>query len=452
MKEEKGKWEKIIHSKLYDFEVNVSPDDWNIISGKLPGNRSVGLHLRYSYIAAAITVLLILGGLYFYSYDDPAPDAVAVVDSYGTDVIAEKPVDNGIEKERLAAGLSRMTTGQSADAAGKNVTASPGHPQKMRLARFDTVIQEDHPVRLELPGIGEMDSIVRNMINIEQAKSDNPNEDYMREFENIKGVTTFHEKPLIADASSDVKHSRWGFGMGGGSYAVNSTSGNVISGNTLLRSSDEYIRDKDVMKINEDGFMKSRSGLEDAGISGTSDGLKTRPYEIPTGKIKHKTPISVGLGVSYYLNNRWSLQSGVTSTILRSEWSSGNITGDLEESRQNLYYIGIPLSVSYKIAEWKRFQLYASTGGMCEFNVAGIFKETITSGNLIKTRSEHLRMKEPVWSVNARSGINYPLWRFINVYAEAGASYYFDNKSEIKTIRSDKPFNISLQAGIRFGF
>jgi hypothetical protein len=44
------------------------------------------------------------------------------------------------------------------------------------------------------------------------------------------------------------------------------------------------------------------------------------------------------------------------------------------------------------------------------------------------------------------------LCRFLSLYAEAGVDYYIDNGSSIETIRSEKPFNVNLQAGFRFGF
>jgi hypothetical protein len=68
------------------------------------------------------------------------------------------------------------------------------------------------------------------------------------------------------------------------------------------------------------------------------------------------------------------------------------------------------------------------------------------------TENTSLKMKEPYFSVNSRLGVTCPIWRFIGAYAETGMSYYFENKSSLKTIRSDKPFNVSLQAGISFGF
>ena len=48
-----------------------------------------------------------------------------------------------------------------------------------------------------------------------------------------------------------------------------------------------------------------------------------------------------------------------------------------------------------------------------------------------------------------RAGVSYPIIRFVSAFAEVGASYYFDNGSEIETIHSEKPFNMSLQFGFR---
>ena len=90
---------------------------------------------------------------------------------------------------------------------------------------------------------------------------------------------------------------------------------------------------------------------------------------------------------------------------------------------------------------------------MTEINVAGKLTSKIFVGNdEIRHEKRHIRMKEWMWSVNGRVGASYPLLRFLSVYAEAGAGYYFDNGSDIETIRSEKPFNVNLQAGFRLGF
>ena len=72
--------------------------------------------------------------------------------------------------------------------------------------------------------------------------------------------------------------------------------------------------------------------------------------------------------------------------------------------------------------------------------------------NEIRHEKKHIRMKEWMWSVNARAGASYPLLRFLSVYAEVGAGYYFDNGSDIETIRSEKPFKCEFAGGFPFRF
>ena len=56
------------------------------------------------------------------------------------------------------------------------------------------------------------------------------------------------------------------------------------------------------------------------------------------------------------------------------------------------------------------------------------------------------------WSVSAAAGITLKLAPHVNLYAEPGIVYYFDDGSHVSTIRKEKPLNINLQAGLRFDF
>ncbi|MBQ4161410.1 MAG: PorT family protein, partial [Parabacteroides sp.] len=219
------------------------------------------------------------------------------------------------------------------------------------------------------------------------------------------------------------KIKRWSFGMGGGSVTMGSSNPltssfakNIYSSPNLLRLSSPYVQE-----------------------------------EVPKTNVRHKFPISVGVGVSYRLNNRFSLHSGLNYTYLSSEWEVYAVYHD--EVKQKLHFVGIPLSLSYKMAEWKDFQFYTTAGVMAEINVAGKQSAKIFSGNeLLRVQTDRIRMKELLWSLNACVGVDYPLFRFLSLYAEAGVDYYIDNGSLIETIRSEKPFNVNLQAGFRFGF
>jgi hypothetical protein len=177
-----------------------------------------------------------------------------------------------------------------------------------------------------------------------------------------------------------------------------------------------------------------------------------RAESIPKINMKHKQPISFGIGVGYALSHRWTLQSGLVYTLLSSEWETD--LGFQGKSKQQLHFVGIPLGINFRIAEWNKFRLYTGVGGMAEWNLGGHIKTNyyFIEDATFKMEKESIRMKEMQWSVHANVGVIYPVIKFLNAYVEGGANYYFDNKSLIETIRSDKPFHVSLHAGLRLGF
>ncbi|MDR0394673.1 MAG: PorT family protein [Tannerella sp.] len=440
MKEEKGKWEEIIHSKLYNFETDVSPEDWDLIAGKLPGGKSVRLYAYRRYVAAAVVAVLLTGGVgWFYLHHSAGQQETATVtEQAGTavqDMAVKDPSTVEKNKDAFADGAGGVSVDIPAEKKRAPVKSAAKEPAGKAVDRLLTASTGRPEARVIVPP-------ATPPVHLKPLKIDKKVSAFVKMTDS---EATFSQEPFIADASAEVKRRRWGFGMGGGSYSVNSSSVNTVP---LTLSSLRVHDDESTLKE----VIHSNNNSKGAVDYKSKDELKTYAYQVPSGKVRHKAPISAGLGVGYFLNDRWSLQSGVTYTFLRSEWVSDHLSDDYAEYKQHLHFIGIPLSVSYKIAEWDRFRFYASAGGMYEFNVAGKYKEIIFSENLKKTSNRDLHMKAPMWSVNTRAGISYPLWRFINVYAEAGASYYFDNKSDIETIRSDKPFNVSLQAGFRFGF
>lgn len=447
MKEEKEKWEDIIRSKMYDFEADTHPDDWDLISAKLSGGKTVALHSyqKYGYAAAVAAVLLIMGGLYFFPHEEQLSEQLAIV---------EKPVDNVLETAIKPVDATGSMVEKPVETSVNNLLKTPEKAtDEHRVAKVEAV--EEPPVQLR-PLLLEDDAPQVNIPEPEvvpevpevvpEADVEKIENEILYGFDEVEPVDIdLSDERLVAEALPEVRRRRWGFGMGGGGYAAHATS-NALGVSPFSASYNDYeaLLDQQVVHLRNAGQpLVSNEVVSEKNLNHA---------EYLSGKVKHKTPISAGLGVSYYLNDRWSLQSGAVYTLLRSKGNYNDDIGNAVEWKQNLHYVGIPLSVSYKIAEWNRLQWYASAGGMCEFNVSGKMKKTIEVEGLKAKESENMRMKTPLWSVNARTGVAYPLWKFLHVYAEAGASYYFDNHSDIETIRSDKPFNVSLQAGIRLGF
>ena len=155
-----------------------------------------------------------------------------------------------------------------------------------------------------------------------------------------------------------------------------------------------------------------------------------------TFSYKHKQPLSFGLYIGRSVTPHVSVETGLVYTLLMSDVTDDTGAG----FRQTLHFLGIPVRANWSFLERKNFSLYLGAGGMLEKCVSG------TLGR------EKVSMKELQYSVFAAPGIQYNLGGRFNIYFEPGATYFFDNKSDIRTIRQDTPLNFTLQLGFRLAY
>lgn len=414
-------WEKIVRSKLEDFEVKPEPDDWKAIAGRLSGDKPavVMKPRRWIYWAAAVILCLLLfdGGYRLWrSQEEKAPVAdisQEVIPSEPTDVFSDTlSVGRSVSEKRSTA----VGDGETLKNKREELTAKVAKTEA-KEAKRETILT-DRPLSVE---------------TITAIPDKLPEEKLIPE-RLLDKLQHDDEAPLIAEVSSEPRASsvsrrrRWGFGMGGGSYSV---------GNSGAEVSAVKLQSNSLMDFGYRAYTE-KSSLE---------------QDMPEKKldVKHNKALSFGLGISYMLTDRWALQSGVTYAYMTSTWRTEALYQG--KVKQRLHFIGIPLGISYKIAEWERFRFYTGAGIMSEWNVAGSLDTDYYYGNeKMDTRHESVRMKEWQWSVNGRAGVSYPLFRYMSAYVEGNASYYFKNGSTVETLRSENPFYVSLQAGLRLGF
>ncbi|MDR0894485.1 MAG: PorT family protein [Prevotellaceae bacterium] len=163
------------------------------------------------------------------------------------------------------------------------------------------------------------------------------------------------------------------------------------------------------------------------------------PYYTSDNRIQnihHKMPISFGISVRKVLGHGFSVETGLTYTLLSSELESESS----DKIDQKLHYIGIPLRANWNFVSRKQWGVYVSAGGAVEKSVYG------------KVGTEKLNVKPLQFSLLGAIGAQYNLTRRIGVYIEPGVSYYFDDGSAVETIRKETPLNFTLQAGFRLTY
>lgn len=166
--------------------------------------------------------------------------------------------------------------------------------------------------------------------------------------------------------------------------------------------------------------------------------------------IRHRLPIRVGITLSYNINRRFGLESGICYTNLTSDIREGSDSHYMA-GEQVLHYIGIPLNLKYHILSWQRLDLYASAGALVEKCVSAKLDSDIILDSQRKSSVTQSISERPVqWSANVSVGLQYRIAGPLNIFVEPGVSYYFDDASTLRTIYKDKPLNFNFNMGVRF--
>ena len=158
---------------------------------------------------------------------------------------------------------------------------------------------------------------------------------------------------------------------------------------------------------------------------------------------KHNMPVSFGATVSYSLNDRLALTSGLVYTLATSSFEHGT-SSNASMDEQTLHYVGIPLTASYTVWSNNWLKTYVNAGGQADFNVSA---KVETEGHTTDIDKDRVQL-----SVGAAAGVQLNVIKQMGVYVEPGVRYYFDNGSNVQTVFKEHPCNFSLQMGLRWNF
>ena len=151
-----------------------------------------------------------------------------------------------------------------------------------------------------------------------------------------------------------------------------------------------------------------------------------------TNHYHHDLPLSLGVTARMAFASRWGVESGLEYTYLHSGVESA--IGRLD---QRLHFIGIPVRMDARLLSRGGFDLYAGVGAKAEKCLAA---------SLGQVRCEENRIQ---WSAEAIAGVQYGIGNRAYLFFQPEASYYL-TKTDLVTIRTEKPVSFTLHAGLRF--
>lgn len=181
---------------------------------------------------------------------------------------------------------------------------------------------------------------------------------------------------------------------------------------------------------------------QEVGSSGLGYGAPALPIE---GRVlinaRNHWSWNFGFSVRRQLTQRFAIETGINYTQLSSDVTLGHPNETkIDEINQKLHYIGIPLSLNIMLIERNHWQLYASAGGSAERCVAAYLGDDSFSINAWQ------------WSINGALGGQYSLSKHLGVFLEPTINYYFDDHTNIPSIRKERPCNFNLRLGLRLSY
>ena len=191
--------------------------------------------------------------------------------------------------------------------------------------------------------------------------------------------------------------------------------------------------------VGSDGdLIYKASPMHSSSQTGNRASSVVEPY---TDSPKFFSPLSVGLQIEFPLARRLSLSTGLTYSYLVSQYDMLVDKVLYENAYNQLHYVGIPLTLSYKFVETPSFGFYGLTGGAVEKCVS---QRYVYGSDVLYEKVGGVQ-----WSARVGLGAEYWFIPRLGLYFDPSLVYYFDN-SQPFSIRTQQPLQARFEVGLRF--
>ncbi|NDV81502.1 hypothetical protein D0T87_05840 [Bacteroides sp. 51] len=415
---------KKMREALKDYSEPPAPEGWSKLEAELSpvGEKRIR---PYTWWAVAATLLLAVSGVSLFFMQTPTaddirhtmaptlavtPDVMPVTQEPEIQITEVKPDDQS--------GPKQYTYLSDATSIEKKVQ------ETVLIISEDDVKQREEEQYVENSTPSDKNETVTNEVKqkTDQQSSDKPDD---RRVVKPSGKDKLH-LPVVSEKKRSSE----------GKWSVGASFSNGTSASTS--QSQDYLSMADLSTSQNGGLASGMISINDKNELVFDGGIPYVKQSASITEIKHKQPISFGLSVRKNLSNGFSVETGLTYTMLSSEGKS--VTNASNKVEQKLHYVGIPLRGNWNFVESKRFTVYLTAGGMVEKCVYG------------KVAGEKETVKPLQFSLAGGVGGQLNITDRIGLYVEPGVSYFFDDGSDVETIRKENPLNFNLQGGIRFTY
>lgn len=434
MNEMKDKWINDIRSRMDNYSEPLPVGLWEKIESEIstPAPKVIPMWRKWTSVAAAAALVLAISSVsvWYWSTDSELKEVNSALTD-NNEIRQEYKSDNVIQEVQTVESSDKQLQAEAVNYSSKTIVnlVSGNNADSLNVARI--ALSEN----IQTVDTESTDSELKKEVDAEDEASIKENR--MKRMREDRETVRRNASYL---AMSDSKRSK------GSGVQLGVMTGNIpySSSNSFSGMSRLAIPTKSVSQVN-DVVVGEVSGATASYSQMLFNNMGRQTYT----DIKHHMPVTVGASVKWNLNEHWALESGLNYTYLYSELRSG--AKSYIEDKQKLHYVGIPLKVQRSVWSNSIFSFYALAGGMMEKCVSGSVETVCVDDNNRKSfGNEKLDVKPLQFSVLASVGLQANFNKLLSLYLEPGMIYYFDDNTDIITIRKDKPFNFNLQLGLRF--
>lgn len=411
---EQNDWTRQLHDRLENHKTAVPSDLWDNIERQLDAkskSRKPRLVLRVAYwVSAAAAVALLIVGAFYTNHDALAPVSAPLA---GVRQGAEaESKTHGSENKTPCAGTETALQAETASAG--TLVAIAGNPASVAS------VPDETPLDAAL----QQNAAESSENSVADATSQDGGTPHSARKESIE------KREGKRNAVSDAVSSAAAYGHRSEYNGTSRWSVGAHTGNAFAES-------RSTTGATPVAGMYAASGKMDDNVLFCSYPSIFAGYK----EVKHHNqPFTAGVSVSYSINSRIALTTGLVYTRVTSDFIQSAGSDEIADN-QRLHYIGIPLGVNYSLWSNRHVRTYATAGAQVDFNV----KATLASDGI----TSDIDKDRPQVSGTVAAGIEYNIVPQLGLYAEPGVRYYFNNHSGVDNIFKDKPWAFSLQIGLR---
>ena len=401
----KERWIDDIKVEMQEFESDSPKGLWESIEGRLPASKVAPTHSWWGWAVAA-GALAVAGASAFLFFRPISPQEVISVEKVEPVVALNDVLPDPSEQiVRLQEAVEPIAVSQPKEAQRSEKSAAS---QKTDELRETTAVREVETAR-------ETETVQESEI-VQEPEA-------VQELESLPWEE-FSQETRVARKAPQNRVSVGLAASGAASFSQTA----LIGGGPLFGVGLDAVSWEDSPKL---------------GLAVVNQGKDIE------SELRHKVPVRLTLGVSYAITDRLSVVSGLSHTLLLSEYKEGT-QRNYKSGEQRVEYVGVPINLKYDFYSSTRLDVYASAG----LTLDKCIKANRTDDYFLSGEN---RLKEVIslgehpfqLSAGAAFGAEYRIYDSLWLFGECGLAYFFNERSSLEILYKERPLNATFNLGIR---